>query len=294
MTGFELAITKESKDPTEFEASERAEWGLRLEHAVAKAICQDYGVKGRRLTAYATNERAGMGASFDYEIVGINEDISSVECKDLSLRDLYKAMGPGVLEIKCVDNLIYRNEWVDDEAPPHIEIQVQHQLHCIERDWAAIGVLVGGNRFELLTRERDEEVGKAIEGKCIKFWKDLKAGKRPPPELPQDADVIRRLYAYAEPGKVLDAQDKPEIIDLCAEYTNAARVAKDAEARKKTAQAKLLQLIVDAEKVLVPGFSVSAGVVAETLVPAYTRKGYRNLRITVSKDTAKAAEAKVA
>lgn len=290
LTAFELAtIKKQDVPPDDLETNERAEWGLCLQDAIARRIAVRYGVRVRAINAYATHsyEHCRMGASFDYEIVGVSNDDAQFS-GDAILREMYLRHGAGILEIKNVDALVFRDRWVRDEdggieAPAHIEIQVQHQLACISRFWAAVGVLVGGNRLELLIRERDDDVHKALRIKCESFWDDLRRGVMPPVDLPADAAVVAKLYRYAEPGKVLDAQGDVELAALCAEYAEAAKAESAAKAAKETAKAKLLMRIGDAEKVLTKGYTVSAGVVAETEVPAYTRKAYRNVRVTAEK-----------
>lgn len=280
ITAFELFHEKRKEKPSEWEAGERAEWGLALEDAVARKLAADYGVKVRKLSAFATND-AGMGSSFDYEIVGLKDDFEGKS----ALRAMYEASGPGILEIKCVDWLVFKRTWQEvegeQEAPAHIEIQVQHQLHVIERQWAAIGILVGGNSLKMIMRERDETVGKALESKVRQFWRDVKANKPPDPFLPQDAEIIAQMYSFGDPDKVLDAQANAEVEALAKEYLDAATLKAAAEDRQKTAKARLLMMIGDASKVLVSdGISISAGTVAEALVEAHTRKAYRNFRVT--------------
>ena len=282
MTAFELFHEKAKPEPTEFEAGERAAWGVRMEEAVARAVADEYGVKVRKLNAYVSRDGTGMGSSFDYEVVGIKEGVPP---SGPVLQQMYAANGPGVLEIKCVDWLVFKREWpeVDKgeyECPPHIECQVQHQLHCIERKWAAVGVLIGGNNLKLLVRDYDPEIGARFEASSKKFWKDLKAGNLPPPVLPEDADLIARIYSFGDPSKVLDAQGNAKVTDLCRKYLDAMDLAKSAESAKKTAKAELLQLIGDASKVVVDdGISISCGTIGETRVEAYTRKGYRDFRL---------------
>lgn len=284
-TAFELFHEKKQTEPSSFASSERMEWGLRMEEAIARSIAEIYGVKVRKLNAYVSKDGTGMGSSFDYEIVGVKEGESPA---DRILCEMYLSSGAGILEVKNVDWLVYSRQWpeVDGqrEAPPHIEIQVQHQLHVIERKWAAIAVLVGGNSLKLLVREKDEEVGKALESASIQFWKDLKANKLPSPTLPQDAGIIAHLYSYAEPDKVLDAQGDSENARLLSQhakaYLDAGVMKKAAEDKQKVAKAELLQLIGDAERVICQdGVSISAGMVAEAEVKAYTRAGYRGFRV---------------
>ena len=279
-TAFELFHAKSAETYTEWEAGERAEWGIALEEAVARKVAEDQGVKVRKLSAFVSRDGTGMASSFDYEIVGLKEEYEGTS----ALRVKYAEQGPGILEIKCVDWLVFKQSWpeYDDsrEAPAHIEIQVQHQLHCIERQWAALGVLVGGNRLHLLTRDYDAEVAQSLEAATKRFWKDVAAKRAPPPVLPADAELIAAMYSFGDPDKVLDAQENMDVFALCEDYINAAAQQSAAEKTKTTAKAKLLMMIGDASKVICGnGITISAGTVGEAVVETYTRKAYRNFRV---------------
>jgi hypothetical protein len=289
LTAFELFYAKRAAEPTQFEASERMQWGLRLEDAIARGLAEDYGIKVRKLNSFVS--RDGMGASFDYEVVGVKDDVTP---EDTSLQGMYRDLGPGILEIKNVDWLVYRNNWTNDdgrsEAPPHIEIQVQHQLHVIERSWAAIGVLVGGNSLKMLVRERDPVVGERLALASERFWKRIEANKPPKPVMPADADVVAKIYNHTEEGKLLDAQSDSEtaleIERLAKEYEEASIHITAHENRKKAAKASLLVLVNDAERVLCrDGYTITARMVAETEVKAFTRASYRNFTVRKKKET---------
>lgn len=293
-TAFEIAVLKkEPSPPAEYDENERMTWGLRLQRAIAQGIADDYGVKIRAISGYATLPELRMGASFDFEVVGLKQadqdDDSAWSCNQ-SLREMYREHGPGVLEIKNVDGYVFRQEWAEVdgqlEAPSHIEIQLQHQLFAIERKWGAFGALVGGNRIIVLPRRADQEVAEAIRAKIARFWNGLAEGRMPDITLPQDAEIIRALYKYAEPGKVLDIQGgkDPIIADLAAKHAEATQLKSAAEKHHKSTGAALLMGIGDAEKVLLDGMSVSAGTVAAAEVKAYTRASYRNLRVYTKKE----------
>ena len=196
-----------------------------------------------------------------------------------------------MLEIKNVDSLIFKNDWYEDdgqlEAPIHIELQVQQQLLTVERKWAAIGVLVGGNRQVLITRKRDLEVGESIKEKAARFWTGLAAGKMPAIHLPEDAEIIRRLYRYSEPGKLVDLQgDRRDaaVAELVKKHAEATRWKSEAEKAQKSTGAALMMAIGDAEKVLLDDFTVNAGTVAAAEVKAYMRAEYRSLRVYPRKE----------
>lgn len=287
-TAFEIAQQKLAAIRGEFETwagNERTAWGNLLEKVIAERVGHVYGVQVRPMRQYMRRTDVPMGASFDYEIIGVTDEVA----EDERLRVLFGAHGSGVLEIKNVDARVFSSSWTtggQPEAPEHIEIQVQHQLHVCGYGWACIAALVGGNTLEIIPRLRDADMGAALQSKVEKFWTDLGAGILPPIELPADADIISKLYSYAEPGKLLDARDRPEIAELCAAYSAAADTARAAEDEKKSAKARLLQAIGDAERVLVTGYTISAGMVAPAHVE-YERAGYRNVRIT--KKAAKSA-----
>lgn len=299
LTAFELALQKSDKLESDFAGTERTAWGTRLQDAIALGIGEDYGVVVRPQAGYAVHPDARMGSSFDYEIVGVGpgwafvgdrwEHPQGKELRDPILLTMLEKHGPGVLEIKNVDSLVYKNEW-SEEAPEHIEIQVQHQLECIRYNWGVIGVLVGGNRNEILIRERDAAVGHAIRSKILKFWADLAEGKLPPAVMPEDASIIIRLYQYADPNKVYQGQDDVELSGLCASYLRHGAVEKLAAEAKEVAKAKILQRIQSAEKAFVTGFNVSTWMVAEAPI-SFVRDAYRGFRVTAKKPP-KAKEAK--
>lgn len=285
MTKFELYHRKLGRAIVELNPGDRMLWGIRLQDVIARGIAEDHGVKVRKLNQYMRIVDARMGSSFDFEIIGLTDEW---EGDDTELRKMYKQHGVGNFEIKCVDFIVFRDQWTvnDDksiEAPAHIEIQVQHQLHVSDRPWAAIGVLVSGNTPKIVIRERDAEVGIAIEVRVRELFAMVKAGLVPEPSFPDDAELVCRLNGYAEPGRVYDGRNDTEILDLCRQYSEAQIREKHAAEDKSVAKAKILQKIGDSERALVPGFGVSASMVGPAEIPAYTRSGYRNVRITTKK-----------
>lgn len=289
LTAYELGLEKSQKLASEFEGNERTIWGTRLQDAIAQGIGEDYGVLVRPQRGYAVHPHARMGASFDWEIVGIgpgwvfvdDQWVHDEKTCDPILLNLYSQHGPGILEIKNVDALIYKNEWGDD-PPAHIDVQVQHQLECIRYNWSVIGVLVGGNRNEILIRQRDPAVGAAIVSHITRFWADLERGVLPPVTMPEDAAILIRLYKFAEPGKLYNGSADVELGEICRAYKEAATLEATAREAKEVAKAKIFQRLGDAEKATLPGFSISAGMVAECQMN-YTRPAYRNIRVTEKK-----------
>jgi putative phage-type endonuclease len=268
-TKFELWHEKLAAEIVRLQDNPRMAWGRRLESAVANGIAEDMGWSVRPFKDYMRIPEHRIGASFDFMV----QDRAGVDDS-----------AAAILEIKCVDFLAFRDGWTieDDfiEAPAHIELQVQHQMLVSGLSRAYIGVLVGGNRIEVLERQADPKVHAGILAAAAKFWADVAAGNAPPPVMPDDAAAVIAMNQYAAPGKLLDARGNPDVIAAVAEYAAASARAKEAEEAKQVAKADLLLAIGDAEKVLVDGYSVSAGLVGPAEIAAFTRKGFRNLRVT--------------
>lgn len=263
-TEFELWHRKHGMIDLELEENERMKWGSRLESAIAMGIAEDQGWKIRKMDEYIRDPDLNLGASFDYAIGD-----------------------SGILEIKNVDALIFRDGWTLDEdgnleAPLHIEMQVQQQLMLSGRDVLHIGALVGGNRVELIERHPDLAIHDEIKKKARAFWDSVVSGTEPKPDFIKDAEFIAKLYQYAEPGKVVDASGDDELLMWAMEYRRLGEEIKSAEEVRDGYRARMLQRIGDAEKVLGAGFTVSAGVVGEAEI-SYTRKAYRTFRCSWKK-----------
>lgn len=257
-TIFELWHYKNKSISCDFEGNERTEWGLALQDSIAQKIAKDNGLIIRRMDEYMFFPDIKLGSSFDF---AIGED--------------------GIMEVKNVDKFIYMDEWEEGNAPLHIEIQVQTQLAVSGRKFAWIVALVGGNEAIIIKRERDEAVIAKIIERTKMFWDSINEGKEPEPDFKKDAEFISKLYGYAEPEKVIDADE--EIKELALEYKKISDEIKPLEERNDELKAQILTRIDNAEKVVGDGFTISAGMVGECPI-SYVRKAYRQFKLSWKKD----------
>lgn len=264
MTKFELWHRKKTRAIVSIEENERMKWGTRLQDSIALGIAEDNRWEVRRMDEYMSDAAARMGASFDF---AIEPD--------------------GILEIKNVDSMVFKDGWLvsDDniEAPPHIEIQLQHQLAVSKRSFGVIGALVGGNRVVLIRREADPDIIASIRKAVAGFWESIDGNIEPKPDFERDSEFIASIYKFAEPGKVLDATGDEEIRKMAAEYKALGDAVKTATGGRDAIKAQLLMRMGDAEKVIGDGFSISAGMVGPAKV-AYEREGYRLFKINWKKE----------
>lgn len=276
-TAFELWHEKRAGEVVQIADNDRMKWGRRLETVIAHGIADDQGWVVRPFKEYMRLPEHRIGSSFDFRVIR-GESI--------------QPPADAILEVKTVDFLAFRDGWTIDEglieAPPHIEIQVQHQMLVSGLRRAYIGVMVGGNRIEVLERHADDAVHAGILARASEFWQSIADNRAPDPVMPDDAQAVIRMHQFAEPGRVLDARGDARIATLLSEYHRLRRESADLSELADVMKAELLPMIGEAEKVITDVGTVSAGMVGPTTV-TYERKGYRNFRFTPKKVAAQQA-----
>lgn len=291
-TEYELFHHKTGQLEREFKVNERMVWGNRLEAAIAYGIAEDFGLVVEPFKVYVRIPELRMGSSFDFKIIGLADGFTG----DETYRDLFREHGVGIMEVKNVDGLQFKRGWIADgddmEAPPHIELQVQHQQEVADLNWTLIAPLVGGNTPRPFYRLRNIEYGATIRTKVAEFWARIDAGVAPDPDYTQDGDTIAKLLAN-DNGQTADMSDNNRLAELVAEHSNASADMKAAETRKDAAKAEILTIIGANAKVLLNGCYISAGTTKDSAGTLITpemvgtrvggRKGYRQMRVYQSK-----------
>lgn len=276
MTAYELAVAKRENIAL-FRPDARTRWGQRLQGVIADAFEEEYGARVKRADhTYYSMDNVRAGCTIDHIITQAHDDTS-----ELGRR--LSELGNGILEIKNVDKWEFKEKWPDGEAPAHIEIQLQHQMAVTGMTWGCIFAFVGGNEVNLLYRDFEPKVGERIANASTAFWTNLEVGKMPPPVMPEDAEIMCKLYRYSTPAKVFDAKGDESLKALVEDYRESKQTAKDAEEFAHQRHAEILQHIGDAERVVNCGpYSIWAGQVAEADI-AYHREGYRGFKVTEKK-----------
>lgn len=262
-TLFELWHRKKNKDIVAIEQTDRMKWGSRLEGVIAEGVAADQGWSVKAFKDYMRVPDLRIGSSFDY-MIGTD----------------------GLLEIKNVSEMAFRSSWSGDddnlEAPPHIEMQVQHQLLVSGMSYAYICALVGGNTVKLIKREPQPEIHKSIIKKASQFWQSIESNTAPAPNFEKDAEFIRQLYLHAEPGLIIEEPDTQGFNDLVYRHRELGLEIKKKEEARAAIQSQLLMMIGEHEKVKGSGWTISAGMVGPAKVE-YERKGYRTFKINFKK-----------
>jgi len=275
-TAFELWHRKKNQQYIKIDPNERMELGTALQDAIAVHIAKKQGWNIRKMNEFVFDDELRIGSSFDFEAIWTEQPYPNI-------LDEYRCL----LEIKNVDNLIYKNDWIPSDqgqpqAPLHIEIQVQHEMLVAGINHCFIGVCVGGNHIEIIDRTADKKVQDAILKKCSEFWASIDANQEPLPDFNTDVSFINTLYSFAEPGTVMDISSDDNLTVLANDYKALADVIKEAEGKREAIKAQLLTVIGSAEKAIGNGFSIMAGMVAASHVE-YDRAAYRNFRLNWKK-----------
>ena len=208
LSHFALWHVKRGIEPPPVEGP-RVRWGNRLEAVIAAAVAEEHGMEvspGR----YAVADGCRAAASLDFEI---------------TVDPAGEFPGPGALETKNVDWMIHRRQWTDGEPPPHILLQLQHQLLCTGWAWGAVAGLVGGNELKVYRYAARPKLLADIRRRVDAFW----ASESPPPVDGSDGASAILAAIYSDP--VDDAVD----MTLSNEWPEAVQAFIDAAAAKKAA-----------------------------------------------------------
>lgn len=267
-TEYELWHRKTGQLVAEFEGNERTVWGNRLESAIAYGVAEDLGLIVEPFKVYVRLPEHRLGASFDFKVVGLVDGAEENE-----YRDLFRQYGPGLMEVKNVDGLVFRRGWLEEdgdiEAPAHIELQVQHQQLATGMKWSVVAPLIAGNTPRPFYRLADEKVHNAILKKVDAFWKSIDDGKAPAPNYAEDADTIVALLLNDD-GEQLDMTEDDHFDEVCAAYKSSAADEKAAASRKEAAKGEILNMMGTAAGAKAAHYKVSAK----------TRKGTPDKTIT--------------
>jgi putative phage-type endonuclease len=271
LTDYQLWFQKRDQDTSALVQSERMEIGLMVEETIARAFAAREGLKIRKLNQYVRDPDLRMGASFDFEIVGHDR-------------------GPGLLEVKNVDRLVFRDQWVDSETqeiqpPPHIELQIAHQMAILNRRWGIVVALVGGNHIESVLREQDPEITEDIKRKIAGFWDSIRTGMPPAPHRFLDSEyLIHKVYGCSTEGRLADLREDDDLQHLADQYSSLSATISKLEAEKKALKVDMLAVAGDAEIALLKRGKLSLKMVKESVVPEHTRQGFRMFRYTPKKE----------
>lgn len=153
--------------------------------------------------------------------------------------------GLGVVQIKSVEQSVYRRKWLDEngdpEAPLWIALQATLEAHLVGAKWAMVAPLVIGHGIELPLIEVPLLPGviDAIRQRTAEFWQMVAEDREPAPDYDRDARTIDRLYPHHDEGEEVDLTRDNAIPALIAERRACMDAKGAAEARIKSIDAEV-------------------------------------------------------
>ena len=271
MSAYELWQVKAGRIPAPEVAGERPAWGLRLELAVAEAAAEKEGWEIEQGGHVEHPTVRGAACTLDFTVHG-------------------DPRGLGVLECKNTDWMVHRRTWTDDEPPPHILLQLQHQLACTGYGWGAVACLVGGNDLRVYHYQRNDQVVAKIESLVAAFWRSIEDG-RPLPKIDWSASTGRALAALHrdDNGEMVSLEGDNHLAEVCAQFLHARDRRRTAEQDEQAAKNIIMEKVGAHRGAFCDGFTISAPTVKATPDRIFTeamvgdvikgRSGYRRLSV---------------
>lgn len=143
------------------------------------------------------------------------------------------------------------DEWADDAVPPRALLQGMHYLAVTGRARVVVGALIGGQRLETRTVERDDELIEHLISIESEFWQRVVHMSPPPPDGSKSCtDLLAKLYEV-QPEAVATL-NPVEVIPLIDRRAEAKDEMKRLEAVADEAENQLKVLLGEREIAIDP------------------------------------------
>ena len=217
-----IKTKKIENDLSEFEA---AEWGVRLEEVISKKFSQKNNCK---LMAYKKRfvhpDLPYLSCELDRVIVGTDK----------------------LVEIKTC-NAWQAKKWEGEDIPASYVLQVNAQLGLSGRKKGHLAVLIGGNKYLEKEIEFDQDLFDKEVAAAKNFWENFVLTDIAPMACSEDNELLGSLYPTSQEKTVDLSSVSEQVNSWIDERASAIAVKKEAEEACKTVEAKLKQLMGEAE-----------------------------------------------
>ena len=205
------------------ESKERMHWGNVLETPIAEEFA-------RRHPEFKVERRNSIFQSKRFPFALCNVDRVIFDKK----RDSW-----GVLEIKNTSHFSSKNpEWQETGIPFYYRLQVQHMLAVLELDWAYFAYLLGGNQYNEVYLERDQDmIDDLIKEESI-FWHHVTSREEPPVDDFKGTTELLQNKFKAQKDKEIDLSDQKTLVE---NLRSAKALQTDAKSAEKLATKALDQ-----------------------------------------------------
>lgn len=178
---YQVYLEKLGEAP-EFEMTEAAEWGNRLEPLVADKFADEH-------PEWAITEKKVIYCHPDLQWATGNLD-RMIICP---------FRGRGILEIKTASEYL-KQDWDDGNIPDYYYVQLQWYLYVTGLQWGYFATLIGGNKYREYEVLRDEDMIQELVRITDEFWNQHVLSKLAPPIDGSEATakLLSRMYPYGQ------------------------------------------------------------------------------------------------
>jgi predicted phage-related endonuclease len=233
--------------PVDDSPGSRVWFGTQLEPVIAAMAAKIHGWKISKGGYCLDDWVGGMACSLDYII-----DEPGPEERKLGFT------GPGVLQLKNVDQAQHKQKWVENEPPFPVLVQLQHEIACAGVTWGVIAGLVGGNNLPAYRYEERQKTIELIRQRVGEFWQNVEA-KKPPHVDGKDstAAALAALYPTLADLLPIDLSNDNELPEICAGLLVASADVKGAKAIEQEYKNRLAEKMTGHRKAFCNGYSIS-------------------------------------
>ena len=209
---------------------ERIEWGRAMEPLIGAFAAKRHGWT-IEAGGFAVDETTiGLAATLDFQITAHDEAEFS---------------GPGCLETKNVDGIMWKSDNWDLRPPLYIELQLQHQMAATGWSWGCIAACVGGNTLQTWKRKARPVLIAEIRARVRAFWASIENSAPPNVDATDStADALKALYQVQKDRAVEIPPDLAgplhEVVTLLAVEREAA---KGSDSRQQAARNFIKQVL---------------------------------------------------
>lgn len=201
-----LYLRKTGQMP-EQESSERMQWGLDLEDAVAKYYERETGRKLYSPQPYTIFQ---------------SQKYPFMQCTIDKLIEQFDDRGPGVVQIKTAGPGMI-SEW-QEEVPLYYQVQIQHEMAVMGYKWGSFAVFFGDYKGLIVDVERNERFVQILIEKEGEFWQRIQ-DENPPPIDDSESSKEALHHQYG--------QDSGESIALPGDALHWDRELEELKAQEK-------------------------------------------------------------
>lgn len=233
------------------------------EAVVALYFQESTGLKVRRIGARQSKEHPAMGVNMDRQIIGVTtEQLKSLWPNSAEIQAMEGECGPGYLECKTANEWMFKS-MMESGVPHDYILQVNHGLVVTDYRWGVFAVLEpSGGNFAAFPYVFKANLAAEQIRRAESFWAALEANQMPSVKVSDNrcrSCVYRRSCPrskelLAERDKEFTAEgyaadNSPELVELLADYKEAAEVADQKAETVDSIKARIKQVLGDRQKV---------------------------------------------